>query len=144
MLYAEEAWLRDGFTRLAQGEARTRGGGVYKAFGRLADQAIPLSWYGNTVSTADAVSAAADLAHDWDEASEKMGEEGASAALWIGQTSYTAPQCAMIFLKSAVSRVRAKLKTATSAVVRENFCPCFFHERNGAPARGAPCIENMH
>ena len=20
----------------------------------------------------------------------------------------------------------------------------FFHERNGAPARGAPCIENMH
>ncbi len=21
---------------------------------------------------------------------------------------------------------------------------CFFHERNGAPARGAPCIENMH
>ena len=80
MLYAEEAWLRDGFTRLAQGEARTRGG-VYKAFGRLADQAIPLSWYGNTVSTADAVSAAADLAHDWGEASEKMGEEGTSAAL---------------------------------------------------------------
>ena len=56
-------------------------GGVYKAFGRLADQAIPLSWYGNTVSTADAVSAAADLAHDWDEASEKTGEEGTSAAL---------------------------------------------------------------
>lgn len=22
--------------------------------------------------------------------------------------------------------------------------PEFFHERNGAPARGAPCIENMH
>lgn len=33
------------------------------------------------MSTADAVSAAADLAHDWDEASEKTGEEGTSAAL---------------------------------------------------------------
>lgn len=103
-------------------------GGADKAFGRLADQAIPLSLYGKTVGTADAVSAAADLAHDRVDAVEKMGEEGASAALWIGQTSYTAPQCAMIFLKSAVSRIRAKLKTATSAVVRKNFCPCFFAE----------------
>ncbi len=24
------------------------------------------------------------------------------------------------------------------------YVPGFFHERNGAPARGAPCIENMH
>lgn len=159
MLYDKEARLRDGITRLAQGEARTRVA-LLKAFGWLADQTNPASSrralrvkhvttqllltmkseervlltgydadrigtaaallelafcsgsnpaalgaalsavfpeeagtrimktiarlapvYGKTVSTADAVSAAANLAHDWAEVVEKTGEEGALGVL---------------------------------------------------------------
>ena len=74
ILCAKEAWFRDGITRFAQGEACTRVA-LFKAFGWLADQANPI------ILVRDAVSAAANLGHDWGNPVEKMGEEVASAAL---------------------------------------------------------------
>ncbi len=68
MLYAKEAWFRDGIT------------------------------------TADAVSAAADLAHDRVDAVEKIGEEGASAALSDRlNLVYAAP------MRKDFSKIRRKL-----------------------------------
>lgn len=161
MLYDKEARLRDGITRLAQGEARTRVA-LLKAFGWLADQANPAAsrralrvkhvttqllltmksagrvvltgydtdrigtaaallelavclkadpaqlgaallsvfpeetgtrimktiarlapLFGKPKIGTDAVAQAANLAHDWAEMIEKMGEEGALQALSV-------------------------------------------------------------
>ena len=78
MLYAKEAWFRDGITRFAQSEACTRVA-LFKAFGWLADQANPIVLVRKNGEHCGRCERCRQSR--WVDAVEKIGEEGASAAL---------------------------------------------------------------
>ena len=49
-----------------------------------------------------------------------------------------------VYVKSVFRNILNFVVGRASPLRLRRIYPSFFHERNGAPARGAPCIENMH